>query len=169
MQITISKISVMLAVLIVGIALPCVYKHFVTNQIMDGGDGMENPDAILELDGDYTYVDNSLLWPVLKGSWEDSKGRWQAIITEEGGLTLTLDGEPLLSSALHFTYLQPGNVLQTEFYLDSYTLRAPNGTIQGEILYLCHEAANGCSGTLLIEVELSDGMKETVELQKVTE
>lgn len=168
MQITISKISVMLAVLIAGIALPCAYKHFVTNQIMDGGDGMENPDVVLELDGDYTYIDNSLLWPVLKGAWEDSKGRWQAVITEEGCLTLALDGEPLLSSAFHFTYLQPGEVLQTELYLDSYTLRAPNGTIQGEIFYLCHKTASSCSGTLQMEVELSDGMKETVELQKAT-
>ncbi len=28
----------------------CLYRHFVTDQIMDGGGGMENPDAIEILD-----------------------------------------------------------------------------------------------------------------------
>ena len=44
-----------------GIALSGLYKHFVTDRIMDGGNGMENPDAASLLDGDHTYVNNSVL------------------------------------------------------------------------------------------------------------
>ena len=48
---------------LVGIALSVLYKHFVTDRIMDR-DGMENPDFAYPLDGDRTYVDNSALCPV---------------------------------------------------------------------------------------------------------
>ncbi|MFR7894323.1 MAG: hypothetical protein ACLU38_09850 [Dysosmobacter sp.] len=45
---------------------------------MDGGNGMENPDQnLFLLDGDRTYVDNSLLWPVLEGTWESPEDGWQ--------------------------------------------------------------------------------------------
>ena len=71
---------------LVGIVLSGLYKHFVTDQIMDGGNGMENPDQnLFLLDGDGTYVDNSLLWPVLEGTWESPEDGWQAIISEESG------------------------------------------------------------------------------------
>ena len=60
---------------LVGIALSVLYKHFVTDQIMDRG-GMENPDFAYPLDGDRTYVDNSALWPVLEGTWKSTDGRW---------------------------------------------------------------------------------------------
>lgn len=61
---------------LVGIVLSGLYKHFVTDQIMDGGNGMENPDQnLFLLDGDGTYVDNSLLWPVLEGTMGKSGGR----------------------------------------------------------------------------------------------
>ena len=36
-------IWIFLAGALVGIVLSCLYKHFVTDQIMDGGNGMENP------------------------------------------------------------------------------------------------------------------------------
>ena len=38
-------IRIFLAGMLVGLALSGLYKHFVTDRIMDGGDGMENPDA----------------------------------------------------------------------------------------------------------------------------
>ena len=59
-------IRIFLAGILVGITLSGLYKHFVTDRIMDGGNGMENPDAAFPLDGDRTYVDNSDLWPVLE-------------------------------------------------------------------------------------------------------
>lgn len=54
-------IWVFLAETLVGVSLSGLYKHFATDQIMDGGGGMENPDVILPLDGDHTYVDNDAL------------------------------------------------------------------------------------------------------------
>ena len=48
-------IWIFLAGALVGIALSGLYKHFVTDQIMDGGNGMENPDQnLFLLDGDGT-------------------------------------------------------------------------------------------------------------------
>ena len=79
---------ILLAGILVGITLSGLYKHFATDRIMDGGDGMENPDAAFLLDGDHTYVDNSALWPVLEGTWESEDGRWQASISEESGIVL---------------------------------------------------------------------------------
>lgn len=130
---------------------------------------MENPDAIEVLDGDHTYVDNSVLWPVLEGTWESADSRWQALIREESGMALMLDGEAVLKSGLSFTYLQPGEVLHTELYPDSWTLQTPDLRTLGEITYLCHEAGDGGSGTLRMEMELPDGTEETVELQKMKE
>lgn len=84
-------IWIFLAGILVGFAPSGLYKHFVTDQIMDGGNGMENPDAAFPLDGDHTYVDNSVLWPVLEGIWEGENGRWQAVIGEESGIVLRAD------------------------------------------------------------------------------
>ena len=78
-------IWIFLAGILVGVALSGLYKHFVTDRIMDGGKGMENPDTAFLLDGDRTYVDNSNLWPVLEGTWEGENGRWQAVIGEGSG------------------------------------------------------------------------------------
>ena len=38
-------IRIFLAGMLAGLILSGSYKHFVTDRIMDGGDGMENPDA----------------------------------------------------------------------------------------------------------------------------
>lgn len=98
-------IWILLAGILVGLALSGLYKHFVTDRIMDGGDGMENPDAAFLLDGDHTYADNSALWSVLEGTWESEDGRWQASIGEESGIVLSADGETVLTSAAF--YLSP--------------------------------------------------------------
>ena len=164
-------LRILLIAALAGLALSGLYRHFVTNQIMDGGGGMENPDAVREdelqiLDGDHTYVDNSALWPVLEGVWESGDGRWQAVIGEDSGIALTLDGETVLRCGLSFTYLQPGRNEQTELYPDSRALRTPDGTEWGEITSLCHEAGDGGSGALAMTLELPEGAEETVTLQK---
>ena len=41
-------IWILLAGILVGITLSGLYKHFVTDRIMDGGNGMENPDAAFQ-------------------------------------------------------------------------------------------------------------------------
>ena len=60
-------IWILLAGVLVGLTLSGLYKHFVTDRIMDRG-GMENPDVAFPLDGDRTYVDNAVLWSVLAGT-----------------------------------------------------------------------------------------------------
>lgn len=126
-------IWIFLAGALVGIVLSGLYKHFVTDQIMDGGNGMENPDQnLFLLDGDGTYVDNSLLWPVLEGTWESPEDGWQAVISEEDGLTLRLDGETVLETPLDFTYIPRKKIQDTGLMLDNRVLQKADGTEWGE-------------------------------------
>ena len=155
-----------------GIVLSGLYKHFVTDQIMDGGNGMENPDQdLFLLDGDGTYVDNSILWPVLEGTWESPEdGGWQAVISEADGLTLRLDGETVLTSPLYFTYLRPGKVVWTELEVEEHELVTPDGASLGRIKEFGHDEADGeGSGTLTLTLERPDESEETVTFQKTQE
>ena len=161
-------IWILLAGILVGLALSGLYKHFVTDQIMDGGDGMENPDAAFLLDGDHTYVNNSVLWPMLEGAWESADGRWQADIGEESGIVLRADGETVLTSPLHFTYLRPGKVVWTDLEVEKHELVTPEGVSLGRIADFGHEASDGeDSGTLTLT--LTDGSEGTVTFQKTQE
>ena len=161
-------IWILLAGILVGLTLSGLYKHFVTDQIMDGGNGMENPDAAFLLDGDHTYVDNSALWPVLEGTWESEDGRWQASISEESGIVLRADGETVLVSPLYFTYLRPGKVVWTELEVEEHELVTPGGVSLGKIKDFGHEAPDGeDSGTLTLT--LTDGSEGTVTFQKTQE
>ena len=161
---------ILLAGILVGLALSGLYKHFVTDQIMDGGDGMENPDTAFLLDGDHTYADNSALWPVLEGTWESADGRWQASIGEESGIVLRTDGENVLVSPLDFTYLRPGKVVWTELEVEKHELVTPGGVSLGRIREFGHEAADGeGSGTLELTLERPDEGEETVTFQKTQE
>ena len=159
---------IFLAGMIIGFAISAAYRHFVTDSIMDGGNGMENPEYTIVLDGNHTYIDNSALWPLLEGAWESSDGRWRALIGEKSGLELRLGGEIVLRGGLSFTYLQPGRNEQTMLTPDETDLRAQDGSELGEIEYLCHESGDGC-GTLRMELELPDGAEETIKLQKTEE
>ena len=163
-------IWIFLAGILVGVDLSGLYKHFVTDQIMDGGNGMENPDAASLLDGDYTYVDNSALWPVLEGTWESEDGRWQAVIGEESGIVLRADGETVLTSPLYFTYLRPGKADWTELEPEERELATPDGVPLGKIEDFGHEAGSGeSSGTLELKLERPDESEETVTFQKTQE
>ena len=163
-------IWILLAGILVGLALSGLYKHFVTDQIMDGGDGMENPDTAFLLDGDHTYADNSALWPVLEGAWESADGRWQASIGEESGIILRADGETVLTSPLHFTYLQPGEVVWTELEAEERELVTPEGASLGRIKEFGHESSEGeGSGTLVLKLERPDDSEKTVTFRKTQE
>ena len=163
-------IWILLAVILVALALFGLYKHFVTDKIMDGGNGMENPDTAFLLDGDHTYVDNSVLWPVLEGTWESADGRWQANIGEESGIVLRVDGETILTSPLHFTYLRPGKVIWTELEVEERELVTPDGASLGRIKEFGHDTAdNEGSGTLTLKLERPDESEETVTFQKTQE
>ena len=163
-------IWIFLAGILVGFAPSGLYKHFVTDQIMDGGNGMENPDAAFPLDGDHTYVDNSVLWPVLEGIWEGENGRWQAVIGEESGIVLRADGETVLTSPLYFTYLRPGKADWTELEPEERELATPDGVPLGKIEDFGHEAGSGeGSGTLVLKLERPDDSEKTVTFQKIQE
>ena len=163
-------IWILLAGILVGITLSGLYKYFVTDRIMDGGNGMENPDAAFPLDGDHTYVDNDALWPVLEGAWESEDGRWQADIGEESGIVLRADGETVLTSPLHFTYLRPGKVVWTELEVEKHELVTPEGVSLGRIADFGHEASDGeGSGTLELTLEQPDESEEMVTFQKTQE
>ena len=155
---------------LVGLALSGLYQHFVADRIMDGGNGMENPEAAFLLDGDHTYADNSILWSVLEGTWESEDGRWQASIGEESGIVLSADGEVVLASPLDFTYLRPGKVVWTELEVEERELVTPDGVSLGRIREFGHEAADGeGSGTLELKLERPDESEETVTFQKTQE
>ena len=161
-------IWIFLAGILVGVAPSGLYKHFVTDQIMDGGNGMENPDAAFPLDGDHTYVDNSVLWPMLEGTWESEDGRWQANISEESSIVLSADGETVLVSPLYFTYLRPGKVIWTELEVEEHKLVTPDGVLLGKIKDFGHEASDSeGSGTLTLT--LTDDSEKTVTFQKTQE
>ena len=163
-------IRIFLAGILVGITLSGLYKHFVTDRIMDGGNGMENPDAAFPLDGGRTYVDNSDLWPVLEGTWESEDGRWQAVIGEESGIVLRADGETVLTSPLYFTYLRPGKADWTELEPEERELATPDGVPLGKIEDFGHEAGSGeGSGTLVLKLERPDDSEKTVTFQKIQE
>lgn len=163
-------IWIFLAGILVGVALSGLYKHFVTDRIMDGGNGMENPDAAFLLDGDRTYVDNSDLWPVLEGTWESENGRWQAVIGEESGIVLRTDGETVLTSPLYFTYLRPGKADWTELEPEKRELVTPDGVPLGKIEDFGHEAGSGeGSGTLVLKLERPEDSEKTVIFQKTQE
>ncbi len=163
-------IWILLAGILVGLALSGLYKHFVTDQIMDGGNGMENPDAAFLLDGDHTYVDNSALWPVLEGTWESEDGRWQATIGEESGIVLRADGETVLETPLDFTYIPHKKIQDTGLMLDNCVLQKADGTELGKILDVYHCAGAGeDSGRLELTVDWSEAADKVVELQKVEE
>lgn len=163
-------IRIFLAGILVGITLSGLYKHFVTDRIMDGGNGMENPDTAFLLDGDHTYADNSDLWPVLEGIWESEDGRWQAVIGEESGIVLRADGETVLTSPLYFTYLRPGKADWTELEPEDRALVTPAGVPLGEIEDFGHEVGRGeGSGTLVLKLECPDDSEKTVTFQKIQE
>ena len=163
-------IWILLAGILVGLALSGLYQHFVTDRIMDGGNGMENPEAAFLLDGDHTYADNSALWSVLEGTWEGENGRWQASIGEERGIVLRADGETVLTSPLYFTYLRPGKVVWSELEVEERELVTPGGASLGRIKEFGHEASEGeGSGTLTLTLERPDEGEETVTFQKTQE
>lgn len=159
-------------ILVVGLAAALLagklaFRHFVTDRIMDRG-GMEAPtseDTLEMLDGDGTCVANGILLELLAGSWTSADGDWVMSITQEGTMTLALEGDTVLETSLQFTYLQPGEVPGTELFPDSVTLRRRDGTSIGEIVKLFHESGEGY-GTICLERKCRDGTSESVQFHK---
>ena len=157
---------ILLTGVVIGIALSGLYKHFVTDRIMDKG-GMENPFIERPLDGDYTYVDNSILWPILEGTWSSEDGRWQAVISEDSGVAFRLDGKTVLSTPLEFTYLQPGKARDTELRPEQNTLQTAESWEIRDFYY--YAAGEEETGTLMLRLKLPENGDETVQFLKTAE
>lgn len=148
----------MIWVIVTGIlaclAIMLLYRHFVTDRIMDKG-GMENPKPVEPLDGNYTYVANEILMELIAGKWVSTDGRWELTILDDYGIVLTLDGGTVLDDMLEFTYLQPGVVACTEFHLASadYTLKWKGGSSVAGIDSFSHEASDAdASGRIVLRL-----------------
>ena len=148
-----------------------LFKHFVTDQIMDKGGMMEpdyvdGPDDVHILDGDYTYVDNEKLLQAITGTWSSEDGHYVIRLDSDCRIILSLDGEPLLDDHIQFVYLQPGIVQSTEFSLDSCVLQRKDGSPAGEITSFHHETSEeDTSGRLIVEIDLA-GNSKTIEFKK---
>lgn len=124
----------------------------------------EDPGPIEMLDGDYTYVDNGMLLPVLAGTWESTDGRYAMTLTEEYQILLTLDGETVLEDTYNFTYLQPGNVYSTDLFLSKTELTQPAGTV---IEHLYHEVSDSDENGRVVMVLMRDSFDtEEIEFKK---
>ncbi len=141
-------------------------KQIVADNISGGGEGTFDPGDIEVLDGGETYIDNSALWPALEGTWASEDGRWQAVIGENTGIALTMDGETVLNSSLSFTYLQPGGAARTELEIEPDELKKADGTLIGEADDLYYDSA---TGTIQMEIELENDREEIITLQKTRE
>ena len=160
------------AFLVVLVGAFFLLRHFVIKNVPDIGGG-KNPDVIGETDGlemwdgNYTYVDNGVLLPVLAGTWESADGQYEMSLTEDYRIQLRKDGETLLDSEYDFVYLQPGKVFSTDLRLNTTELTRLNGTVIGEICDLRHEVSdedeNGRIVLMFAEGSLDTG---TVEFKK---
>lgn len=166
-----AMLGVLAALALVTLTGMGLFKHFVTDQIMDKG-GMMNPDYmdgtddVHILDGDHTYVDNEKLLQVITGTWSSEDGHYAIKLDSDCRITLSLDGEPLLNDHIQFVYLQPGIVQSTDFSLDSCVLQRQDGSPAGEITSFYHETSDeDTSGRLILEIDLADSSK-TVEFKK---
>ena len=163
---------VLLALTALGLTGVLMFRHFVTDQITDRG-GMENPDAGSEeeqlLDGDGTYAANELLRQRIVGAWESTDGRWTMTLGEDDSIAVTLDGDTVLEDALEFTYLQPGEVRQTELRLRScdYTLRRTDGSTVGEIFAIHHEVVEDDNhGKICMALADMEAHRETIQFRQ---
>ena len=171
---------VILVLAVLTVAGLLAYRHFVTERIMDKGgiknpfvekepddfEEPEDPGPIEMLDGDYTYVDNGMLLPVLAGTWESTDGRYAMTLTEEYQILLTLDGETVLEDTYNFTYLQPGYVSFTDLLLSKTELTQPDGTVC-QICDLHHEVSDSDENGRIVMVLMRDSFDtEEIEFKK---
>lgn len=133
------------------------YEEFITDQI---------------LDGDHTYVDNSVLFEVLEGHWESPDGRWALTISGEAFeeyMSLSFQGEKTAECNLNFSYLLPDSnpYREKDLQPEVQQLTDSSGNSLGELVSLSHRADEG-SGTLLLTIRLEGGSEETVILGKTS-
>ena len=157
-------VILVLAVLTAALFLVCWYID--TYLVLDKN-GMENPnydpEEVYPLDGDFTYVNNDALLPVLVGTWESGDGRYGMTLSEDYRILLTLDGETVLEDTYNFIYLQPGDVYYTELTLNKTELTQPDGTVS-QIHDLHHEVSDSDDNGIII-LSLSGDSIGTEEIE----
>ncbi|MGM9606358.1 MAG: hypothetical protein ACI3XJ_02525 [Oscillospiraceae bacterium] len=128
-----------------------------------------DPGDVFMWDGDRTYVDNQELYNVIAGDWCSADGRWYMVIFGEANdtrMTLDLDGERVLETALDFTYLLPNAFPKTEFTLDSHECCHGEEPAFAQVDSLWHESGEG-NGALFMTITDGDAESETVEFNKI--
>lgn len=123
--------------------------------------GDEEP--IIMLDGDYTYMANEMLLPMIVGVWESADGACRIVIEEELVLTLSLDGAQALKCGFDYVYLQPGAPRVTELCPELKELRGENGEVFAQIHAL--NFVPGDSDSLLLEL-IDDSGAVKIELSQ---
>ena len=118
----------------------------------------------MEMDGNYTYVDNAKLLECIAGSWLSQDGRFKLFIQIDGSISIAFHGTTVLEDTLEFSYLQPGYVASTEFELSKWELMDQEGTYIGTICFLRHEASG--EDLISMKIENIDGNYETIVFEK---
>ncbi len=121
-------------------------------------------DLIMEMDGNYTYVDNAKLLECIAGSWLSQDGRFHLFIQIDGSISIEFNGTIVLEDTLEFSYLQPGYVASTEFELSQWELKDQEGIYIGTICFLRHEASD--EDLISMKIETIDGNYETIVFEK---
>lgn len=119
----------------------------------------------MEMDGNYTYVDNVKLLERIAGLWLCQNGRFELRIQIDGSIAIAFNGTTVLEDTLVFSYLQPGYVASTEFELSKWELTEQEGIAMGTICFLRHEASDE-KPLILMKIENIDGNYENIVFYK---
>ena len=142
-------------ILLAGVVVGVMLSGFLHRRAAE-----REPENVQLLDGAGTYAANDALWSMIVGNWVSADGHWALKLEGEDSMTLLLDGETMLETALSFTYLCPEPARETELSAETPQLRGG-----GEIVSLTHEAGER-GGTLTLELLHTDEKTETVTFQK---
>lgn len=119
---------------------------------------------IMEMDGNYTFVDNAKLLECIVGSWISRDGRFILFIQIDGSISIAFNGTIVLKDTLGFSYLQPGYVTGTELELSKWELTDQEGIIIGTVCFLRHEVSD--ENLFFMKIENIDGNYETIVFEK---
>lgn len=181
------KVLIIISIIIMGIVL--LYFGLLYHARMTASDwgGMINPDAVIGedgeyyipddlsddhmLDGDFTYVDNEKLLERICGEWISNDGRYRMKYDDNYQMTITENDVDVFSATAQFSYLQPGEVSQTDFSLNQTILKDSTGNDYGEIDYCYHFVKNDediiCMNVFLLDNQEQDDYEIIIQFKKL--
>lgn len=130
----------------------------------DPGNNKDSEEEPFFYDGDFTYVDNEQLLSVIEGEWTSTDGVYQLVIGNNYEIVIFLKGEKVIEDTLHYTYLQPGYVSQTEFSIDASEIDLEDRNNPCEIVQFYHKADEN-RGMIYFVLKNKDGGEETIEFR----